>query len=153
MPNALTIAKVEEDEDAPPKDYKMRVASDNGTGAPPPAETKPETKAEEKKEELSKENVPAGDIKIIVRKVAESAENVTLEFEIQAPAPLGMISVAMQTVSTTDFKQAIMTTKLGRIPFLVPLSDTNGSFSFELKDESGRVLASGQKSFQEFKKN
>ena len=148
--NSLVIAKAEEDEDAPPKDYKMRVASDNGTGAPP---LEPEAKKDAKPEELSRENVQTGEIKIIVRKVAESAENVTLEFEIQAPAPLGMISVALQTVSTTDFKQAIMTTKLGRIPFLVPLADTSGSFNFELKDESGRVLASGQKSFQEFKKN
>ncbi len=149
--NDLTIEKPEVDEDAPPKDYPMKVAGTNNGDAPPADESKP--KGDGKTEEASKENLQAGDVKVIVRKVAESADNVTLEFEIQAPTPLGLISVAMQTVSTTDFKQAIMTTKLGRIPFLVPMSDTNGSFSFELKDESGRVLASGQKSFQEFKKN
>ncbi len=149
--NDLTIEKPEVDEDAPPKDYPMRVAGTNNGEAPLAEEAKP--KGDAKPEEVSKENVQSGDVKIIVRKVAESPENVTLEFEIQAPAPLGLISVAMQTASTTDFKQAIMTTKLGRIPFLVPMADTSGSFSFELKDESGRVLASGQKSFQEFKKN
>jgi hypothetical protein len=149
-PNNLSIAKDDEEDDAPPKNYQMRVASDDGTGAAAPEKEKNAASNEEK--EVSKENIQQGDVKVIVRKVAESTENVTLEFEIQAPAPLGMISVAMQTASTTDFKQAIMTTKLGRIPFLVPISDTNGAFNFELKDESGRILASGQKSFQEFKK-
>jgi hypothetical protein len=153
--NDLTIEKPEVDEDAPPKDYPMRVAATNNGDAPSAddAKAKGDGKTEEAPKEISKENLQAGDVKVIVRKVAESPDNVTLEFEIQAPTPLGLISVAMQTTSTTDFKQAIMTTKLGRIPFLVPTADTNGSFSFELKDESGRVLASGQKSFQEFKKN
>jgi hypothetical protein len=147
-PNNLSIAK-DEEEEVPVKNTPLRVASDDGTGAAAP---EAKTAAGDEGKEVSKENIQQGDVKVIVRKVAESTENVTLEFEIQAPAPLGMISVAMQTASTTDFKQAIMTTKLGRIPFLVPISDTNGAFNFELKDESGRILASGQKSFQEFKK-
>lgn len=93
-----------------------------------------------------------GDVKIIVRQVAASSENLTIEFEILAPQPLGMLVMAVHTASMNDSKQAIMTTKQGRLPFLVPASDANGAISYELKDETGRLIATGSKAFQEIPK-
>jgi hypothetical protein len=58
----------------------------------------------------------------------------------------------VRTTSMSDSKQAIMTTKQGRLPFLVPAGDATGALSYELKDENGRVLAMGSKAFQEIPK-
>jgi hypothetical protein len=104
--------------------------------------------SEEPKNEIN----PSGDVKIIVRQVAASSENLTIEFEILAQQPLGMLVMAVHTTSMNDSKQAIMTTKQGRLPFLVPASDANGAISYELRDETGRLLATGSKAFQEIAK-
>jgi hypothetical protein len=104
------------------------------------------------KAEGKKEPVQPGDVKIIVRQVAETAENVTIEFEILAREPLGMIAMTIHTASTSDTKQAIMTTKQGRLPFLAPVGDTNGTIGYELRNEQGVILAAGSKPFRELGK-
>ena len=103
-------------------------------------------------EESKNDANQSGEIKVIVRQVAASSENLTIEFEILAPQPLGMLVLAVHTTSMNDSKQAIMTTKQGRLPFLVPAIDANGAISYELRDENGRLLASGSKAFQEIPK-
>ena len=107
------------------------------------AQAQPDTK---------KEPLQPGDVKVIVRQVAETAENVTIEFEILAREPLGMIAMTIHTASTSDTKQAIMTTKQGRLPFLAPVGDTNGTIGYELRNEQGVILATGSKPFRELAK-
>lgn len=109
-------------------------------------------RAAESKPEAKKEPLQPGDVKVIVRQVAESAENVTVEFEILAREPLGMIAMTIHTASTSDTKQAIMTTKQGRLPFLAPAGDTNGTISYELRNEQGVLLATGSKAFRDLAK-
>jgi hypothetical protein len=104
------------------------------------------------KADVKKEPVQPGDVKVIVRQVAETAENVTIEFEILAREPLGMIAMTIHTASTSDTKQAIMTTKQGRLPFLAPVGDTNGTIGYELRNEQGVILATGSKPFRELAK-
>lgn len=106
----------------------------------------------ERPQQQSEQSLP-GDVKIIARKVSETSENLTLEFEILAHQPLGMITMALRTASTNEAKQAIMTTKQGRLPFLVPKGDTSGAFSYELKSEQGQLIAAGQMSFQQLKRD
>jgi hypothetical protein len=112
----------------------------------------PNGQVEEAKADQQNEPSGPGDVKIIPRKVMETAENITLEFEILSQQPLGMITLAMRTATLNEAKQGIMTTKQGRIPFLVPASDTNGAFSYELKNEQGVLLAAGQMTFQQLKR-
>lgn len=107
---------------------------------------------EEPKNDSGNDPNQSGEIKVIVRQVAASSENLTVEFEILAPQPLGMLVMAVHTASMNDSKHAIMTTKQGRLPFLVPASDASGAISYELHDETGRLLASGSKAFQEIPK-
>ena len=102
--------------------------------------------------DAKKDPPQAGDVRVIVRQVAESTENVTVEFEILAKEPLGMISMTIRTNSTYDTKQAIMTTKQGRLPFLASASDTNGAISYELRNEQGVIVAMGSKSFRDLPK-
>ncbi len=106
----------------------------------------------EPKSDAKQEPVQPGDVKVIVRQVAETAENVTIEFEIIAREPLGMIAMTIHTASTSDTKQAIMTTKQGRLPFLAPAGDTNGNIAYELRNEQGVILATGSKPFRELVK-
>lgn len=87
-----------------------------------------------------------------MHQVAETAKNVTVEFEILAREPLGMIAMTIHTASTSDAEQAIMTTKQGRLPFLAPVGDTNGTIGYELRNEQGVILATGSKPFRELAK-
>lgn len=112
---------------------------------------KPDEESEDGSNNGSK-TVQPGDVKIVVRQIAASSENLTIEFEILAQQPLGMLTMSIRSNSMSDSKQAIMTTKQGRLPFLVPASDANGNISYELKDEQGRLLAIGSKALQELGK-
>jgi hypothetical protein len=127
--------------DVPPDDEEPEGSKRIRTGNYP--DGKPDEGSEEEDEPL------AGDAKVVVRQIAASAENLTLEFEILAKQPLGMIMLSVVSGGVSDTKQAIMTTKHGRIPFLIPANEAIGALSYELKEESGRVLAAGRKSFQE----
>lgn len=118
---------------------KERAEGESGTDTQPKSESR-------------KEPTQPGDVKVIVRQVAETAENVTIEFEILAREPLGMIAMTIHTASTSDTKQAIMTTKQGRLPFLAPVGDTNGTIGYELRNEQGVILATGSKPFRELGK-
>jgi hypothetical protein len=89
------------------------------------------------------------DVKVNVQRIAATPESVAVELEILATQPLGMISVSIRTESLNDVKEAMMTTRQGRMPFLVPASDTGGALSWELRDEHGRVLSAGSKPFSE----
>lgn len=154
QPGDVPVEQVEEDDGRPrpprPGEKSVLQTANYPTGkvedGNPPAETEPAPDAK-------KDPVQPGDVKVIVRQVAETAENVTIEFEILAREPLGMIAMTIHTASTSDTKQAIMTTKQGRLPFLAPAGDTTGNISYELRNEQGVILATGSKPFRDLAKN
>ncbi len=86
---------------------------------------------------------------VIPRQIAATTENVTMEFEIAAPQPLNYISVTLAAGDYRDVRQALMSTTRGRVPFLVPAAQATGTFLYEIKDESGRVLAGGNGDFRQ----
>ncbi|HEX9001955.1 MAG TPA: SPOR domain-containing protein [Blastocatellia bacterium] len=86
---------------------------------------------------------------VIPRQIAATTENVTMEFEIAAPQPLNYISVTLAAGDYRDVRQALMSTTRGRVPFLVPTAQATGAFLYEIKDESGRVLAGGNGDFRQ----
>lgn len=83
------------------------------------------------------------------RQIAATTENVTMEFEIASPQPLNYISVTLAAGDYRDTRQALMSTTRGRVPFLVPAAQAQGTFMYEIKDESGRVLAGGVGDFRQ----
>ncbi|MDX2039639.1 MAG: SPOR domain-containing protein [Acidobacteriota bacterium] len=86
---------------------------------------------------------------ITPRLIAATTENVTLEFEIAAPQPLQYISLTLAAGEHRDTRQALMSTTRGRVPFLIPATQAQGTFLYEIKDESGRVLAGGTGDFRQ----
>jgi hypothetical protein len=93
-------------------------------------------------------NAPA-QLTVTPRLIATTTENVTMEFEIASPQPLQYISVTLAAGEYRDTRQALMSTTRGRVPFLVPGIQAQGAFLFEIKDESGRVLAGGAGDFRQ----
>ena len=83
------------------------------------------------------------------RQIAVTTENVTMEFEIASPQPLNYISVTLAAGEYRDVRQALMSTTRGRVPFLIPAAQANGTFLYEIKDEAGRVLAGGAGDFRQ----
>jgi hypothetical protein len=88
-------------------------------------------------------------VTVTPRQIAITPENVTMEFEIAASRPLNYIAITIRAGEYQDTRQALMTTPQGRVPFLIPVTQTSGPFVFELKDESGAVLASGAGDFRQ----
>jgi hypothetical protein len=88
-------------------------------------------------------------VTVTPRQIAITPENVTMEFEIAASRPLNYIAITIRAGEYQDTRQALMTTPQGRVPFLIPVTQTSGPFAFELKDESGAVLASGAGDFRQ----
>jgi hypothetical protein len=86
---------------------------------------------------------------ITPRLIAATTENVTLEFEIASPQPLQYISLTLAAGEHRDTRQALMSTSRGRVPFLIPAAQAQGAFLYEIKDETGRVLAGGTGDFRQ----
>jgi hypothetical protein len=92
--------------------------------------------------------VGPGQVTVVPKQIAVTSENVTLEFDIQASAPLNYISVTLRAGSFQDTRQALMSTPQGRVPFLVPMEHASAGFYYEVKDEAQRVLANGNGDFR-----
>lgn len=91
----------------------------------------------------------AGQISVRPKLIAATAENITIEFDIAAPRPLSYISLTLLSGDYRDVRQALMSTPHGRVPFLVPAAQAAGAFSYEIKDEAGRVLVNGAGDFRQ----
>ena len=97
-------------------------------------------------------NAPA-QLTITPRLIAATSENVTLEFEIASPQPLQYISLTLAAGEHRDTRQALMSTTRGRVPFLIPATQSQGTFLYEIRDEAGRVLAGGTGDFRQLTGN
>lgn len=91
-------------------------------------------------------------VSVTPRQIATTAQSVTLEFEISSSKPLNYVVVSVRAGSYQDSRQALMSTPQGRVPFMIPISQSNGAYSFEVKNESGSTLASGAGEFSQSKK-
>lgn len=96
----------------------------------------------------SEATVAPGQIVVTPRQIAITTENVTIEFDISAPAPLNYIVITLRAGQFQDVRQALMSTPQGRVPFLIPVEHASAGFYFEVKDEAQRLLASGSGDFR-----
>jgi cell division septation protein DedD len=91
--------------------------------------------------------VAPGQVTVIPRQIAVTAENVTMELDLSAPASLGYVTVTLRAGDYQDTRQALISTPQGRVPFLVPVKHTSEGFYYEIKNEALQVLASGNGDF------
>jgi len=130
QPQSQGLVPIGELEGAP-----AEVSSGTGqTGAPPNS--------------ISNGDAPS-QLTVTPRQIAATTENVTLEFDIASPNPLQYISVTVAAGDYRDTRQALMSTTRGRVPFLIPALYATATFIYEIKDESGRVLAGGVGDFRQ----
>jgi hypothetical protein len=92
--------------------------------------------------------VAPGQVTVIPRQIAVTAENVTMELDLSAPAPLSYITVTLRAGDFQDTRQALMSTAQGRVPFLIPAKHASEGFFYEIKNEALQVLASGNGDFR-----
>ncbi len=92
--------------------------------------------------------VAPGQVTVTPRQIAVTAENVTMDFELSAPAPLSYITVTLRAGDYQDTRQALMSMAQGRVPFMVPVKHTSEGFFYEIKNEVLQVLASGNGDFR-----
>ena len=93
--------------------------------------------------------VMPGQVIVNPRYVASTADNVTIELDVAAPQPLSYIKVLLRSGNYQDERYALLSETNGRIPFLIPAKEARGDFSFEIKNETGGVLASGAGDFRQ----
>ena len=82
------------------------------------------------------------------RQIAATTENVTMEFDIAGPQPLGFISVTLRAGDYVDTRQALMSSTRGRLPFMVPIAQAASAFTYEVRTEAGQVLSTGVGDFR-----
>jgi hypothetical protein len=88
----------------------------------------------------------------VLRQIAVTNDNATLELEISAQNPLKNIIVTMRAGDFQDVRQAYIPTSQGRVPFLVPTKFATSGIYYEVKDEAQRVLANGNSSLRSLSK-
>ncbi len=99
-------------------------------------------------------SLPENDISVVPRQIAATSENITLEFEITSQRPLGYITLTLRVGSAyTQPQRAVLASNQGRIPFLVPTRLPETAFTYELKDDSERVLLTGEDDLRRLVKN
>ena len=65
----------------------------------------------------------------------------------------GVVSLTLAAGEHRDSRQALMSTTRGRVPFLIPATQSQGTFLYEIRDEAGRVLAGGTGDFRQLTGN
>ncbi len=137
---------------APPPQSPEQIAAQQNTPAPDTANTANTPSAQDSNPQPPPQPEPPPQVTVTPRQLAVTTENVTLEFELLSQSPLGYVVVTLRAGDFQDVRQALVSTPQGRVPFLVPSEHTKGAFSFDVRDDAQRVLASGSGDFRSIAK-
>jgi sporulation related protein len=92
-------------------------------------------------------NIPPGEIVINPRLISTTAENVTMEVGISGSQAIGYVQVSIRAGAFQDQKIAVFPTSNGSVPFLIPAKDATGQYSYEIRNDAGKVIGKGVQSF------
>jgi SPOR domain len=92
-------------------------------------------------------DIPAGQIAINPRQTSATVENTTMELEITGAQSIGYVKVSIKAGTFQDEKIAVFPTSNGSVQFLVPAKDATGQYSYEIRNDAGKVIGSGVQSF------
>jgi SPOR domain len=81
------------------------------------------------------------------RQVSTTAENVTMEVGITGQQPIGYVKVSIRAGNFRDEKIAVFPTSDASVPFLIPAKDATGQYTYEIKNDAGKVIGRGVQSF------
>jgi hypothetical protein len=112
----------------------------DGVGSPSPT---PQYDGGGSPNPMPQADIGPGQVTATLRQISATSENVTVELEISAQNPLKNVTVTMRAGDFQDVRQAFIPTSQGRVPFLVPMAYASAGLFYEVRDESQRVLASG----------
>jgi SPOR domain len=92
-------------------------------------------------------DIPPGQIVINPRQISTTTDSVTMELGIAGSQPIGYVKVSIRAGAFQDEKIAVFPTSNGSVPFLVPAKDATGQYSYEIRNDAGKVIGSGVQSF------
>jgi SPOR domain len=92
-------------------------------------------------------DIPPGQIVINPRQISSTAESTTMELGISGSQPIGYVKVSIRAGAFQDEKVAVFPTANGSVPFLIPAKDATGQYSYEIRNDAGKVIGSGVQSF------
>ena len=95
---------------------------------------------------------PPPQLTVTPKQSAQSVDSVTLELDITTSQPINYIKIVLKAGDYQSEKIAMLTGKLGRVPFLIPARDAVGPFSYQIVDDLGRSLANGLADFRTISK-
>lgn len=70
-----------------------------------------------------------------------------MELGIAGSQPIGYVKVSIRAGTFQDEKVAVLPSANGSVPFLVPTKDATGQYSYEIRNEAGKVIGSGVQNF------
>jgi SPOR domain len=92
-------------------------------------------------------NIPPGEILVNPRLISTTPENTTMEVGISGSQVIGYVQVSIRAGAFQDQKVAVFPTSSGSVPFLIPAKDATGQYSYEIRNDAGKVLGKGVQSF------
>jgi sporulation related protein len=92
-------------------------------------------------------NIPPGQVVIDPRLISATSENTTMELGISGSQTIGYVKVSIRAGAFQDEKIAVFPTANGSVPFLIPAKDAKGQYSYEIRNDAGKVIGSGVQSF------
>lgn len=91
--------------------------------------------------------IPPGQLLISPRQISSTNESVAMELGIAGSQAIGYVKVSIRAGTFQDEKIAVLPSANGSVPFLVPAKDATGQYSYEIRNEAGKVIGSGVQNF------
>jgi SPOR domain len=93
------------------------------------------------------QDIPPGQVLISPRQISSTNESVAMELGIAGSQAIGYVKVSIRAGAFQDEKIAVLPSANGSVPFLVPAKDATGQYSYEIRNEAGKVIGSGVQNF------
>jgi sporulation related protein len=90
---------------------------------------------------------PPGQIAISPRQISSNNESATLEVGLSGSQPIGYVKVSIRAGGFQDEKVAVFPTSNASVPFLVPTNFAKGQYTYEVRNDAGKVIGSGVQNF------
>jgi hypothetical protein len=92
-------------------------------------------------------DIPPGEFAVNPRLISATPESTTMEVAISGSQAIGYVQVSIRAGAFQDQKIAVFPTSNGSVPFLIPAKDARGQYSYEIRNDAGKVIGKGVQSF------
>ena len=88
-----------------------------------------------------------GGIAVSPRQVSANSDSVMMEVGLNGQQPIGYVKVSIRAGNFQDEKIAVFPTTNASVPFLIPAKDAKGQYTYEVRNDAGKVIGTGVQNF------